>query len=59
VARIHAVTEGMLKDEAAKKAMAGAGLDVMQMSQPEFAAFVKAEYARWQTIVKDAGVEKQ
>jgi tripartite-type tricarboxylate transporter receptor subunit TctC len=59
VARIHAVTEGMLKDEAAKKAMAGAGLDIMPMSQPEFAAFVKAEYARWETVVKDAGVEKQ
>jgi tripartite-type tricarboxylate transporter receptor subunit TctC len=49
----------MLKDEAAKKAMAGAGLDTMAMSQPEFAAFVKAEYARWENIVKDAGVEKQ
>jgi tripartite-type tricarboxylate transporter receptor subunit TctC len=31
----------------------------MAMSQPEFAAFVKTEYARWETIVKDAGVEKQ
>ena len=43
----------------AKKAMAGAGLDVMAMSRPEFASFVKAEYARWEKIVKDAGVEKQ
>ena len=31
----------------------------MIMSQPEFAAFVKVEYARWENIVKDAGVEKQ
>ena len=48
-----------MKDEAAKNAMAGAGLDLMKMSQPEFAAFVKDEYARWEKIVKDAGVEKE
>jgi tripartite-type tricarboxylate transporter receptor subunit TctC len=59
VARIHALTQGMMKDEAAQKAMAGAGLDLMNMSQPEFAAFVKAEYVRWEKIVKDAGVEKE
>ena len=57
--RIHAVTQDMLKDEAARKAMAGAGLDVTAMSRPAFAAFVKAEYARWEKIVQDAGVEKQ
>ena len=59
VARVHALTQGMMKDEAAQKAMAGAGLDLMPMSQPEFAAFVKAEYARWEGIVRNAGVEKQ
>jgi tripartite-type tricarboxylate transporter receptor subunit TctC len=58
VARIHAMTESMQKDAAARKAMAGAGLDVVTMSQGEFAAFVKTEYARWEKIVKDAGVEK-
>jgi tripartite-type tricarboxylate transporter receptor subunit TctC len=57
--RIHALVQDMLKDETAKKAMAGAGLDTMNMSQPEFADFVKAEYVRWEKIVKDAGVEKQ
>jgi tripartite-type tricarboxylate transporter receptor subunit TctC len=57
--RIHALVQSMLNDEAAKKAMTGAGLDTMTMSQPEFAAFVKTEYARWENIVKDAGVEKQ
>ena len=39
--------------------MAGAGLDLMPMSQPAFAAFVKDEYGRWEKIVKDAGVEKE
>ena len=57
--RIHAMTQAMMKEAAAQKAMAGAGLDLMPMSQPEFAAFVKEEYARWEKIVKDAGVPKE
>jgi tripartite-type tricarboxylate transporter receptor subunit TctC len=59
LARIHALTEAMQNDAASQKAMASAGLDVVTMSQPEFAAFVKSEYTRWGQIVKDAGVEKQ
>ncbi len=59
VARIHDLVSGLQKDEAAKKAMAGAGLDVVSMSQPEFANYVKTEYARWEKIVRDAGVEKR
>jgi tripartite-type tricarboxylate transporter receptor subunit TctC len=59
IERIHALVQSMQKDASAQKAMAGAGLDLMIMSQPEFAAFVKADYARWEKIVKDAGVEKE
>jgi tripartite-type tricarboxylate transporter receptor subunit TctC len=59
VDKIHAAVQGLLKHEPAQKAMAGAGLDLMNMSQPEFAAFVKAEHARWEKIVRDAGVEKE
>jgi tripartite-type tricarboxylate transporter receptor subunit TctC len=57
--RIHAVTRDMMKEQAAKNAMSGAGLDPMPMSRAEFADFVKADYARWETIVKDAGVPKE
>ncbi len=57
--RIHALVQTMQKDEAAKRAMAAAGLDLMTMSQVEFAAFVKAEYVRWEGIVKNAGVERE
>jgi tripartite-type tricarboxylate transporter receptor subunit TctC len=57
--RIHAVTQDMMKEQAAKNAMSGAGLDPMPMSRAEFSGFVKAEYARWETIVKAAGVPKE
>jgi tripartite-type tricarboxylate transporter receptor subunit TctC len=59
VTRIHAIVQDMLKHEPARNAMAAAGLDLISMSQPEFAAFVKAEYTRWEKIVRNAGVEKQ
>ena len=59
VERIHALVQGMLKDPGAQKRMAAAGLDLMTMSQVEFAVFVRAEYARWQHIVREAGVEPQ
>jgi tripartite-type tricarboxylate transporter receptor subunit TctC len=57
--RVHAMVQAMQKDEAAKKAMAAAGLDLITMSRPQFAEFVKDEYARWEKIVQNAGVEKQ
>jgi tripartite-type tricarboxylate transporter receptor subunit TctC len=57
--RIHAITQDMLKDQAARTAMSGAGLDPMVMSRAEFADFVKAEYARWEGIVANAGVVKE
>jgi tripartite-type tricarboxylate transporter receptor subunit TctC len=59
VDRVHALVQGMLKDQTMVKRMAGAAIDVMPMSQRAFAAFVKDEYGRWQRIVKAAGVEPQ
>ncbi len=59
VGRINALVQNMLKDETARKAILGAGLELMPMSQPEFAGFVRAEYGRWEKIVKDAGVERE
>ena len=57
--RIHAMTQDMMKDQAARNAMSGAGLDPMVMSRAEFADFVRAEHVRWEGIVKNAGVAKE
>jgi tripartite-type tricarboxylate transporter receptor subunit TctC len=59
VARIHALVQGMLKDVGMVKKMANAAIDVMPISQAGFAQFVRDDHARWQTIVKHAGVEPQ
>jgi tripartite-type tricarboxylate transporter receptor subunit TctC len=57
VDRVHGFVQAMLKDPAMVKRMAGAAIEVMPMSQRDFASFVKDEHGRWQKIVKAAGVE--
>jgi tripartite-type tricarboxylate transporter receptor subunit TctC len=59
VDRLHTLVQGMLKDPAMVKRMAGTAIEVMPMSQRDFSSFVKDEYTRWQGIVKAAGVEPQ
>jgi tripartite-type tricarboxylate transporter receptor subunit TctC len=59
VDRLHTMVQGMLKDPAMVKRMAGAAIEVMPISQRDFSSFVKDEYVRWQGIVKAAGVEPQ
>lgn len=59
VDRVHGFVQDMLKDKAMVKRMAGAAIEVMPMSQRDFAGFVNNEYGRWQNIVKAAGVEPQ
>ncbi|MCC6888795.1 MAG: tripartite tricarboxylate transporter substrate binding protein [Hyphomicrobiales bacterium] len=59
VERAHGFVQDMLKDETMVKRMAGAAIDTMPMSRDAFRNFVADEYARWQTIVKAAGVEPQ
>jgi tripartite-type tricarboxylate transporter receptor subunit TctC len=59
VDRLHTLVQGMLKDPAMVKRMAGAAIEVMPISQRDFSSFVKDEYVRWQGIVKAAGVEPQ
>jgi tripartite-type tricarboxylate transporter receptor subunit TctC len=55
--RIHGLVQQMVKNEQTRKRMASAGLEVMSMSQSDFAKFVSGEYTRWQEIVQRAGIE--
>ena len=57
--RVHAMTQSMMRDDTARKAMANNGLDLMPMSQPEFAKLVRDDHVRFEKIVKDAGIERQ
>ena len=57
IERVHAMTQSMMRDETARKALTNNGLDLMPMSQPEFAKLVREDHARSEKIVKDAGIE--
>jgi tripartite-type tricarboxylate transporter receptor subunit TctC len=57
VERIHALVSGMLQDAATQRVLTATNLDPIAMSQGEFAAFVRSESAKFQGIVKAAGVE--
>jgi tripartite-type tricarboxylate transporter receptor subunit TctC len=59
VARIHALVGRMMKDEAVAKRLAASFLEPKIMSHAAFADYVKAEYAKWQTITREAGIEPQ
>lgn len=59
VDRINALVRGMVKESSSQKRLALLGLELMNMDQPQFADFVKAEHARWGRIVREAGVEPQ
>ena len=32
------------------------GVDVMQMSQPQFAAYVRTDYQKWQKVARDGNI---
>jgi tripartite-type tricarboxylate transporter receptor subunit TctC len=57
IEQINGYVQEMLADPAAQKRMEASRLDAMRMNANEFADFVKADYARWERIVRDSGVE--
>jgi hypothetical protein len=42
-----------------KEQMAGLGAEAIGNPQPEFAAFVKAESARWGAIIREKGIKPE
>ena len=53
---INKLVEEMLADPAALKRMEASHLDYMRMTPAQFAELVKADYAKWERIVRDSGV---
>ena len=56
---IHKLIEGMLTDPEALKRMEASHLDYMHMTPAQFADHVKADYVKWERIVRDAGVQPE
>jgi tripartite-type tricarboxylate transporter receptor subunit TctC len=57
VQTLHGLIQDMLADPASIKRLEESFLDRMPSTQPEFAAFVAAEFPRWEKVVHDSGLQ--
>jgi tripartite-type tricarboxylate transporter receptor subunit TctC len=59
VQELHNLIDDMLADPVTIKRLEDSFLDRMPSSQPEFAAFVAAEFPRWEKVVRDSGLKPE
>lgn len=57
--KLHDALASVLRSPAVKEQLAGLGADAVGDSQAEFAAFVKAESARWGRIIQEKGIKPE
>jgi tripartite-type tricarboxylate transporter receptor subunit TctC len=57
VQRLNGFIRDMLANPGSGKRLEDAFLDRMPMTQPEFAAFVAAEFPKWEKVVRDSGLQ--
>jgi tripartite-type tricarboxylate transporter receptor subunit TctC len=57
VQKLNGFIRDMLANPGAGKRLEDAFLDRMPMTQPEFAAFVAAEFPKWEKVVRDSGLQ--
>jgi tripartite-type tricarboxylate transporter receptor subunit TctC len=57
VQTLHGLIKDMLTDPASMKRLDDSFLDRMPLTQAKFAAFVAAEFPRWDKVVRDAGLQ--
>ena len=56
VAKLHAALKKALTVESVRERYRGMGVEVMDMSQPDFAAYVKADYEKWRLVAKERNI---
>jgi len=59
VARLHGEIVRVLQAAEVKGRLSGDGADPVGSSPEEFAAFLRAETAKWAKVVKDAGIQPE
>jgi len=56
---LHGMVQDMLEDPATVKRLEDSFLDLLPSTQPEFAAFVSAEFLKWEKVVHDSGLQPE
>jgi len=54
--KLHAALQKALANETVRSRYLSMGVEVMNMKQAEFAAFVQADYQKWLKIARDANI---
>jgi tripartite-type tricarboxylate transporter receptor subunit TctC len=56
VEKLHAALRKALSVESVREKYRSMGVEVMDLSQPAFAAYVKADYEKWRSVARDGNI---
>jgi tripartite-type tricarboxylate transporter receptor subunit TctC len=56
VEKLHAAIRKALSVEAVRERYRSMGVELMDMSQPEFAAYVRADYEKWRVLAREGNI---
>jgi tripartite-type tricarboxylate transporter receptor subunit TctC len=56
VARLHAALKKALAVESVREKYRGMGVEVMDMTQPEFAAYVRTDFEKWRQVARERNI---
>jgi tripartite-type tricarboxylate transporter receptor subunit TctC len=56
VDKLHAALKKALSVESVRERYRGMGVEIMDMTQPEFAAYVRTDYEKWRQVARDANI---
>jgi tripartite-type tricarboxylate transporter receptor subunit TctC len=54
--KLHAALRRALANETVRERYRSMGVEIMDMSQPEFAAYVRADYEKWRQIAREGNI---
>ena len=54
--KLHAALKKAMANEAVRERYRSMGVEIMDMGQPEFAAYVRADYEKWRSLAREANI---
>ena len=54
--RLHTALRRALSVESVREKYRSMGVEVMDLSQPAFAAYVKADYEKWRSVAREGNI---
>jgi tripartite-type tricarboxylate transporter receptor subunit TctC len=54
--KLHAALRKALSNEAVHERFRSMGVEIIELSQPEFAAYVGADYAKWLKVAREGNI---